>query len=406
MPDPVVSMFNTSQFVTDLPKKSFSAQMLRLMPNGTAPLFGISSMLKEIRAMNFEHGYFSKTMLFPQATLTAAVTGGGDTTFTVDSTASFIPGMILRAQDTGENVIIDTVVSSTQITVTRGVGTVAAAAISNSTMLLQIGNASEEGSNRPTAMALKAAKITNLTQIFRNSWALTDTARAIENIAGDSNVAESKMDCAAFHSADIEKAIIFGQKSSGTRNGKPFRTMDGILSMVGNIAYYPPSTVSPNVNAAGATTNYTQLEAMLDPVFDQASDPKVANERVLFCGGHARKVINNIGRLSGSYQIVDGQTQFGLQFSTFKTTRGTFRMIEHPLFNSNVHWAKMAVALDLSNFSLAYLGDRKTKAEEYNTGSPEANGLDADGGSLTTETTVELRNIPANAVITDLTAAA
>lgn len=184
--------------------------------------------------------------------------------------------------------------------------------------------------------------------------------------------------------------------------------MDGLINIVGNLSYYPSYYSATNVNTAGATTNYTQLEGFLDPVFNQATDPKVANERVLFVGGTAKRVINNIGRLNGTYYIVDGQTSYGLQFSTFKTARGTFRMIEHPLFNSNTDWSKMAVAVDLSSFRLAYLGDRKTQNKEFNQDATEANdnGIDAVGGTLTTELTCVVKNPPANSIIYTLTAAA
>lgn len=398
--------FNTGNFTTDLAKKSFAGMITRLMPNGAAPLFGLTSMLKSETAVQVEHGFFTKTMLFPQLTLGAAVADGSATSFTVASTANVLPGMVMRVNSTGENVLVTTVTDATHVVVARGVGTVAAAAIANGVDLYQVGNAFEEGSSRPTALNITPVRITNLTQIFRNSWALTDTARATMVIAGESTVAESKTDCAAFHAADIEKAIFFGQKSQGTRNGKPFRTMDGLISIVGDLSYYPPSYAAANVTTAGATTNYTQLEAMLDPVFNQATDPKVANERVLFVGGSAKRVINNIGRLNGTYQLVDGQTNYGLQFSTFKTARGTFRMIEHPLFNTNSTWSKMAMAVDLSTFALAYLGDRKTRSEDFGATKTSDAGSDAEGGSLTTELTCVIKNPPANAIIYNLTAGA
>jgi hypothetical protein len=62
----------------------------------------------------------------------------------------------------------------------------------------------------------------------------------------------------------------------------------------------------------------------------------------------------------------------------------------------------MAMAVDLSTFNVAYLGDRKTKNEEY--GADE--GQDAVGGSLTTELTCLIKNPPANAIIYNLTAGA
>jgi hypothetical protein len=266
-----------------------------------------------------------------------------------------------------------------------------------------VGNAFEEGSLAPSALNITPIRVTNLTQIFRNSWAITDTVRATLVIAGDSNVAESRQDCAGFHAADIEKALFFGQKSQSTRNGQPFRTMAGLQAAIVDTTLYPPGNV-PNSTVAGATTNYTQLEAALDPVFDQATDPKVANERIMFVGGVAKRVLNNIGRLNGTYQMVDGQTTWGLQFSTFKTARGTFRVIEHPLFNTNAIWGKMAIVVDLSTFALAYLGDRKTQSVDFNTDNDD--GVDAVGGTLTTELTTVIRNPAANAIIYGLTAGA
>lgn len=400
-------MFTTSVMTQDLAKKSFAGMITRLMPNGTAPLFGITSMLPSETAVQIEHGFFTKTMLFPNLVIGAGGAAAGDTTLLVTSTANILPGMIMREDVTGENFIINNVVDATHVAVTRAVGTTSAQAMTAADACYQVGNAYEEASLRPNSLIINPVRVTNLTQIFRNTWAISDTIRATLTIAGETNIAESRQDCAAFHAADIEKALFFGQKSQGTRNGQPFRTMDGLINIVSNIGYYPSSYAAANVTTAGATTTYTQLEAALDPVFNQATDPKVANERVMFVGGTAKRVLNNIGRLNGTYMMVDGATSWGLQFSTFKTARGTFRVIEHPLFNSNSRWSKMAVAVDLTTFSVAYLGDRKTQNKEFNADADaNDNGIDAVGGTLTTEMTCVVKNPPANAIVYNLTAGA
>jgi len=301
--------------------------------------------------------------------------------------------------------------SATQMSVTRQVGTVAAAIIPASVDMYQVGNAFEEASLRPNSLIINPVRITNFTQIFRNTWAISDTIRQTMMIAGDTNIAESRTDCAAFHAADIEKALFFGQKSQGTRNGQPFRTMDGLVNIVGTTSNYPSYYAGvTNVYTAGGTTNYPQLEGFLDPLFNQTTDPKVGNERLLFVGGQAKKVITGITRLAtGSYyEIMNGQTDWGLQYSTIKTSRGAFQMIEHPLFNSNTTWAKMAVGVDLSTFRVAYLGDRKTQNKEFNDnqGTAQDNGVDAVGGTLTTEMTCVVKNPPANGIVYNLTAAA
>jgi len=403
-------IFNTGNYTTDLEAKSFAQMITRLMPNGTAPLFGLTSMLATETAVQVEHGFFSKTMIFPEFKIDdAAGIAAGVTTFTVDTTVNLLPGMLLRNERTGEIVIINTVPSTTQVTVNRSVGSIAAAAINDNDDFYQVGNAFEESSDRPLANNIIPVRVTNFTQIFRNTWAVSESAKATSVIAGERTDAESRQDCAAFHAADIEKALFFGQTSQGTRNGQPFRTMDGLINLVTDTANYPPIYGGANnVNAAGATTNWTQLQGFLDPVFNQATDPKGANERVLFVGGTAKVVLNEIGRLNGTYHLVDGQTSWGLQFQTLKTARGRFQLIEHPLFNTNTAWAAMAVAVDLPTFRLAYLSGRKTQNLEFNTEGSQAqdNGIDAVGGTLTTECTAVVKNVPANAVITGFTAAA
>lgn len=401
-----VGIFNSSGFTTDLAAKSFAGMITRLMPNGQAPLFGMTAMLPTETALQVEHGFFTKTMLFPAVQLSVAAIAA-DTVLSVVSSTDVLPGMLMRAESTGEVIIVNGILSATQISVTRGIGTTAGA-IAINIRAYQVGNAFEESSVRPNALQINPVRITNLTQIFRNTWALSGSAQATQVIAGDTTVAENRMDCAAFHAADIEKALFFGTKSQGTRNGQPFRTMDGLRNIILNPAYYPASYGGVvNNTTATSTTNFTQLENALDPVFNQATDPKVGNERVLFVGGQARKVLNNIGRLNGTYFIQNGQTNYGLQFGQFNIARGSFRMIEHPLFNSNSDWSKYAIAVDLSTFRVAYLGGRKTMKQEFNMdGKAVDNGIDAVGGTLTTEMTCVVKNPPANAIITNLTAAA
>ena len=397
-----VGTWNTAQIPQDLAKKSFAAAITRLMPNGGAPLFGLTALLKEETAAQIEHGYFSKTMVFPSVVLSANV-AIADTTINVLSTANMLPGMVIRADSTNENMLVIAVLGATQLQVQRAFGTIAAQAVLSAVSLWMVGNAYEQGSLRPQALSISAVRIINYTQIFRNSWALTGTVQATQVIAGNSNVAESRQECAGFHAVDIEKMLFFGQKFIGQRNGQPISTMDGLINTVQNNA-------SGNITTLGATTNYTQLEAALDPVFQQNTDPMNPNQRILFCGGLARRVLHAIARLNSTYYVQQQETTWGLQYDTIKIPRGTFQIIEHPLFNaygSTATWSKMAIAVDLPTFNLAYMAGRKTSNQEYGTsGTPVDNGVDAVGGTLTTELTNLIRNPAANAVLYNFTAGA
>lgn len=398
-------IFNTSALPTDLAKKSFASAITKLMPNGQAPLFAMTSMIKSETAMQLEHGFFTKTMLFPSFTSTA-IDASGATTLNVSSTVNIVVGMLMRNDRTGEQVLVRAVPSGTTITVTRAVGTVAAAATTATDSWVMSGNAFEESSTRPTALNIIASRVTNYTQIFRNSWAVSGTNAATAVIAGGTTDSESRAECAAFHAADIEKALLLGQKYLGTLNGQPLHTMDGVLNLTTVNA--PGNVVT--LGGSVTPTTWTALEAALDPSLDVVTDTMNGNMRVVFCGGQARRAFHQVFQKNSTYQISDQQNSWGLKFSTFSTPRGEFKLIEHPLLNAygrSSQWARMAISLDMANFNVAYLAGRQTSRQEYGTnGTPVDNGIDAFGGTLTTELTALHKNPAANAILYNFTTGA
>ena len=412
----VTSMFNTSHLTpTDIQKKSFASAIARYQPNGTAKLVALTSMLARESAVNTTHGYYAKSMVFPTVQLNGAIADGTTTSFVVDSSAAVVPGMVLRAASTLEQLRITAVPDATHITVQRGFGTVTAAAIADDVVLYQVGTAYEEASNRPDPYAIQAVQVTNYTQIFRNAWAVSGSAAAVQVLAGSPPQTENKADCMAMHARDMEFMALFGQKKSTTHptNGKPLRSSEGLY---GNLQ---SNGLTNNIVTLGSTTNFTQLENALDVCFNTSLDGQAASERVLFVGGVARRVINNIGRLNSQgsgWEMTTGETTFGLQFESFKCARGTFHLIEHPLLNAYGPTAPQAasgMAVHLPTFNFAYLGGRDTQAEDYNlggsvsqSGATDQSGVDAMGGSLTSECCAVFKNPSANAIFTNLTAAA
>ena len=436
-----MDFIHTGQITKDLASKSFSAAVAMVMPGGEAPLFAMSGLAKKKIALQVEHGYWSKQYDYP-AVATTVENLPAATTIQLGSTSDYptpslpiapgndrdgvalpkrgavvdstrlVAGMVLRYQPdmttqgsagylASESMLITAVdTGANTITVIRGFQGTTALTIPSGALLIQIGTSFEEGSDRPVSLALIPQRHLNYTQIFRNSWDVTGTLAATQLAYGQDAVANNKGDCAHYHASDIEKATFFSKKSMTVLNNKPLHTMDGIEAM---IAQYAPG----NLMAGGATTTYTQLVDMLNPLLNfKTSRSSSGNRRTIYCGGHAKHVLSEIGRLSGNYQLVDGQTNYGLGFSTFKTSRGTFDIVEHPLFNTNPVWAKMAVVADLSSFDFAYLQGRDTRHDQYNQFGGLTDGKDAKGGVLTTELTIEMQNPFSWGIIYDLTAAA
>lgn len=391
-----MQFYNTSHLPTDLAAKSFAANLLRIMPNGEAPLFAMSGLAKKKVAKQIEHGYWSKTMQFGNIELNGAIASAATTTFTVVSSASVSVNDVYRfaspfsggAYVPPELVRITAINSATSIDVERGfAGTTAKATIADGTKAPCVGNAYPEGSPRPTSKAIVPVRHLNNTQIFRNAWSQSKTLAAVRQIVGNGTIAENRADATAFHGRDIETATFFGRKSYGTDSatGEPIHTMNGIEALI-------EESAPGNIKEAAATTTYEQLIALLDPVFDQKTDTMGGNMRVIYAGKTAINVINAIGRLSGEYRIVNKQNSFGLKFTEFQIPRGSFRLMEHPIFNTNEDWQKLAVVGDLSSFDFAYLEGRDTEVTFINEQKGATDGQDATGGVLTTELTVELQN--------------
>ena len=384
----------------ELNARSFAAQILRRFPNGTAPMFAMTSQSGKSRAKSSTHGYFSKTMTFLVITMgtTALV---GDTTLTFPSTAGIVPGMVFMNQRTLENVRVTAVNSATVVAVTRAFGRVAAAAVNNGDKWIQAGTAYEEGSNRPTARRLDTQYIPNYTQIFRNAWALTDTARASYAEMGISNIAENKNDCAMFHSTDIESAILYGQAIMNTAGATPIHATQGVIDALRQYA-------SGNVNAAGATTTFNQLVTLVESAFFYSTNLGNAKSRTAFCDNTAMKVMNQIGRASGQIQMTTKETKFGMKYVEFEFYLGTLELVIHPLLNGLQQTGTMLV-MDMPALKLAYMEGRDTIPEAYGVtpsqqGQVSDSGLDAQGGSLLSELAVELINPSSCALVTGLTA--
>lgn len=393
-------IFNTSLNPAELNMRSFAGTILRLFPNGSAPLFALTSQSGKSKAKASTHGYFSKTLTFVKTTQAGGATDVA-TSIDVASTAGMTPYMVLHNTRTRENILITAITDADTIVAVRAYGRVAAAAMLAGDNLIQVGTSFPEGSSRPTARQLATTHVPNYTQIFRNAWGLTDTARASLAEQGYSNIAESRKDCAMFHSIDIESAILFGQPKMDTSGAQPVHATQGIIDA---IYQYAPS----NVNAAGATTNYDQLVALVEEAWTYSTDMSNPKMRVGLVDSVAMKVMHQVARLSGMVEIMQSETVFGMQFTKFKFYKGEINLIEHPLMNGLMTAATgTLLVLDLPALKLAYMDGRDTIAEEYNiNGTKVENGTDGVGGSLTSELAVELINPYSCVYVTGLTAGA
>lgn len=372
----VKGVFASDQNISGTRKGDFASAILQVHPTGSAPLLALTSGMESMGAVDTVVTWFEENHLSGTIQVTDDNTSS-DTTVTVADASEVVVGQVYLVQSTGEYVFVDAV-SGTTVTLTRGFGGSSASAINgNSTPvdLQRIGTAYEEGSSKPTAVANLGYPRFNYMQIFRNAWDATGTARAVEYLTGDI-VAKNRSDAAMFHAEDIEKSIIWGIKAIGALNGKPFRSMDGILQQI-----------TTNSSSQSTNTKWEDIDTFLQSVFERNIKGK-PNERIAFCGNTVLRVLNQIAALDGTMDLKPGETEFGLNVNKWITPFGNISLMTHPLMNENSVWTKELYVLHPGAIRTRYL--RRTH-EDTNDRDGTRAGADADFGVFTTEMTVEYR---------------
>lgn len=352
-------------------KGDFAAALLQEVPNGSAPLFALSSGMPSTPATDTIVHWFEEQHLSGRTTLAEAL-DTSETGIDVADASFIVAGAIMMVETTGEQVFV-TAVSSNTLTVIRAFAGTMAANASSADGFQKIGTAQAEGSDKPVAVANVGDPKFNFCQIFRNVWNLTGTAAAVQYYTG-SKVAKNKRDASLQHAEDIERSMWFGSRSNGVVGGQPFRTMDGLDKLI-----------TTNVTAAGSTSDWTEVDDFLRSVFQKNIKGK-PNERVAFCGNTALSVINGIARVEGQIMLAPGATEFGLNITKWITPYGNITLLTHPLFVENPLWTKDLRVIHPGGFEARWL--RRTMEDNYDQDGRRA-GVDADFGVYTSELSIQ-----------------
>ncbi len=388
---PVAGLRGTGDWGTDERPKNFREMILFRNPNGTAPIFALTSKAGMKSVDDPEFAWWDEPNDIIRLQVAGAV-GAAVTTITVDSadpsasspglvwgTASNLkPGDLLLVEPATDNVTFDhellevvSVLSATQFTVKRGVGGTSAASISDDAYLTVVGSAFAEGTGAPPATIRNPIKYSNYTQIFKDSYELTGTADATRARTGPawSNDKKRKM---FKHSADIEWSMLFGRahETTGT-NGKPLRYMKGLRNFVGNVTVF------------GAAVTTASFMDAISPVWDYESGG--GDTRLAFAGQEALLELSKV--FDGSYSrfVNDGVPKvYGLNLTKFVTPHGTLLVKTHPLLSRHGLYKKSMFVLDFDSIKYTVLKGRDTKVRD----DVQAKDEDVRRGFIQTESSV------------------
>jgi hypothetical protein len=326
----ILGFRHTANFVTNERPENWRQAILREYPNGTAPLFALTSLMKSESTDDPVFHWWQKNFDNRRVKFTPLLIG--DTSLAIDTAykSAFIAkaGDLILIEASGEIVSVtsDPTVA-TAIPITRAQAGTSAAAVNTATAGINyyatiIGSAYEEGSLAPSGVNYDPNEVYNYTQIFRNTLEMTRTASKTRLRTGD-QVKEAKREALEIHSTDIERALWFSKKSTGTKNSKPYRTTDGVEAQIINGA--PTNVVAA---PAGGIIDMDWLETEMEVVFR-----KGGSEKMLFSSNAVMLAVNQVARRNSVYNITGSEKEYGMRVTRLVSPFGELVMKTHPLFN-------------------------------------------------------------------------
>lgn len=405
---------DTSSFVADERPLNWREGILMRFPNGHAPLVALTSKMKKKVTDDPEFNWWEREVSNVRLELATDITNVQTVDLDVVVDTEHLDaqqtkvGDILFVEETEElmRVTINGTTGNIE-EVERGYAGTTAVLVdvsANNPNIIIIGNAFEEGHDTPESIRYRPTKVTNFTQIFRNSLKATRTAmqtrlRTVEEVQ------DSKKQALLYHSIGMEYAFWLGVGDESTGpNGQPERTTQGVVSRIAD----GPAGNRHDV-PIGTTTDYAEFEDFMLEAFRFGSQEKMG-----FCGNRAILCIQRMlrGAAASTFEWGPGTKEFGMDVRRLFTPYGTLVLKTHPLFNqnqSNVSGTNDYHGMDswliildmedliyrpLRNSDTQYLPDR------------QANGVDGLTSEYLTEAGLEIHHAKNHFMITGLILAA
>lgn len=391
---PVAGLRGTGSWGTGERPKEFRESILFRNPNGTAPIFALSSKSGKITVRDPEFSWWDEPNDVKRFQVAGALTAA-DTVVTIDSSdpdattpnrlygkaGHLKKGDLLLVEPAADNATfnhelleVQAVISDTQFAVFRGAGGTTAATISNDVFLTLIGSAYPEGSGLPPAASRNPIKYTNYTQIFKDPYEITKTADVTEARTGpawSNDKKRKRFD----HAQAIEWSMMFGRayETIGD-NGMPKRYMGGLRNLVGNVTVF-----------GSAMTRSTFLDAIA-PVFD--FDTGAGDSRFIFAGNAALMALQKVfASTTGIIQDLGPKTKvYGMNLTEFQIPHGTVYIKTHPLLSRHPLYKWSAFIMDFDSFKYVTLPGRDTKEND----DVQAKDEDVRRGFIQTECSVRV----------------
>lgn len=342
--------------------------ILRLYPNGHAPLTAILSMMNSEVATDAIFHWFQQAL--PGFRIFISNAGGyadDILELNVDDedgsgmAQKCVRGSVVMVERTREILwVSQDPANEDTITVQRGMGEVAAAIIDDGDALYVFTTAYEQGADIPTPISFDPTHCENYCQIIRCSLAETRTAMRTDLRTGDA-YEKAKLEALDMVSMYMENAFLFGQLRTAIQGGQLKLTTRGFYQwMIGNAACCGDGA---NVWAGVGDITAALFEGYIRQVCMYGSTNKL-----ILCGGEFLQNLNEVYQGKVTINVVPGDQTYGLNLYHWITPFGEVYIKLHPLMTIHPVYTQDAMILDMSELTYRFIDDLDFITDRQGTG--------------------------------------
>lgn len=331
------------------------SDVIHLLDPNEAPLTAVSMKLRTVSAINPEIKWQEDDYIPDMDQIdNGAGYAAGATSLVVDNGDYFRAGDVVLVLRTAEVMLVTAVDTGTDtLTVTRSVGTTAAAALVDDDELVIIGNANVENSTSRTVVTALKVSQNNFCQIFRWEFGASGTLQSSELYGGDDLAYQQRKAGKEFR-IQMERAYVWGEKAEDTSGNTPRRYCGGIIERIGS---------SNITTATGGNLDISTMEAFLRDGFRYGPARKM-----LFASRLVVSILSEIADAKLESRPTD--KTFPLALTEYVSPHGKLYIATHNLLTSfglavgsgyrNEAYGGWALLLDLDSIYHRPLRDRNT----------------------------------------------
>lgn len=286
------------------------------MPSGN-PLFTMTKAFRKTRTASQyrydiltkdEHPFSATVNTTTTAVATSVVleSGHGNRVYT--------SGLYKNVQT--DEVVRVSAVSTDTLTIRRGIGGTAAAALTAGDKLLFIGSAFEDGSGKGRLLSVAEANNYNYTQIFKTAYGMTGRQQHTKLYTGR-DLPQQRLEAGITHAKAIEYSAFFGVRES-------FSGTDQLVTTTGGVDYFLASNIW---NLNGTVPSERSFIEFLEEAMKWGGGGNLngSGTKTLFCSSRWLTEINFWAH--DRLEIRQDESTLGIEIAKYRSPHGTVNLV-------------------------------------------------------------------------------